>query len=141
MTYTDFLGANHAASGHWNDAPKSILLKKNQNKDINSEIQYTQFECYTKLTQLINSIDINSLSIMEKNKIRDINMRLEAFKNSKEVSNEVLMMLSNIIHKLMEKEFKAALDLHAKVLLQADGIHTRWLVGVKRIIEVLKIQV
>lgn len=138
MTYNDFLTSNHATNGHWNDAPTLPLKSLNKNNVAKSSLN--QVEYHAKFLLYLEAVNTPDGNPEMPRRIKDIKSRLEKFSTLEgaQLQEGSLVLLKELFDNLDKKEFTLALEVHKGLLASEDASNSKWLVGVKRFIEVIR---
>jgi hypothetical protein len=130
-------GVHHALNGHWNDPPQTAFKRTASNQDLTLDKE----DIANHLDGLVNSVEVSTP--LTKRMLDDIHKRLvtlhERLRTDK-LDTDVLRQLTRLVTALDTKDYKEANAVHVELMQHCYDTEGVWLLGVKRLMDVVQKQ-
>lgn len=144
--YKNFTGQGHADKGHWNDPPAQVFANPKAsdpqgNLGVSSPDAATPnlSECSARLKKILETITPTGAPDY-KRKLDDTSMRLKQLDaiEPSSISPDIFAALLLVVESLEKNDLASATKYHTQMMLSNYESNSKWLIGLKRLVDLKK---
>lgn len=136
-SYTSFLGSGHTSGGHWNDPPSQIFKLGDEKTSPTENLTNSTVQIYERLLIVLTNLPPQPKRPDYPRRIKDVGDRIQLL-SQLELDSPTTVNLTQLVERMEKGELNEALQIHTKMMLENYGGNSKWLIGLKRLIELLQ---